>query len=608
MAQTQSFTQALARFQEGRFAEAERLFRDALELFPEDVNALNLLGVACGAQDRHEDALDPLRKALRLHPQGASIHFNLGRALEGCGRLDEAVAAFAQALALNPGMAEARERLGALGAGDALAATVFGDLDQGRQLLNADRPAEALEWFQKAVREQPASAGAWEEYGRTLGRLGRNQDQVQALRRSLALQPDQPKIHQGLLMNLLYLDGSTPEGLLEEHRSWCRRHAGPRVEWAGDAGGGWEPGRRLKVGYVSPDFRGHSVATFLEPLLARHDRSQFELHAYSEVLTPDPVTQRLRDQFTGWHPTKDLDDEALAARIREDGIDILVDLAGHTHGNRISAFQRRPAPVQVTWLGYPATTGMPCFDARLTDAFVDPPDTDANSSEPLVRLGTGWLCFSPPAEAPPPATLPALANGFVSFGSFNNAAKLSPGTLSLWAAVLRRVAGSRLLLKSSIRSQGHSEAFIQEAFADEGVAPSRVQFLPYQESSEAHLAAYSQVDLALDPLPFNAITTACEGLWMGVPTVTLPGNRMSARAGAGIMLRAGLPRFIAQDRAGFVNLAAAWAADLTALAELRQGLREQVRASELMDGAGFTREVETAYRALWSSKCAEARA
>jgi protein O-GlcNAc transferase len=363
--------------------------------------------------------------------------------------------------------------------------------------------------------------------------------------------------------------------------------------------------RKLRVGYVSPDFRRHSVSYFLTPLLAAHDRNAVEITCYAEVKQPDEVTARLKGLVSAWRSTVGMSDAELAERIRADGIDILVDLAGHTAGNRLAVFARQPAPVQVTWLGYPNTTGLSRIHYRLVDRVTDPPDASP-ASERLVRLENGFLCYEPPADAPPPMPPPCLAASAVTFGSFNNAAKLSPATLDAWARILQGSPGSRLVLKGAAFSEAETCKRFRGEFVRRGVAEERLALAPFTPSSRAHLAAYHAIDLALDPFPYNGTTTTCEALWMGVPVIALLGDRHSARVGASILTRLGLGRLIAFDPADYVERALALASDRAGLGELRAGMRQRFAASPLCDAAGFARRVEAAYRRMWED--AEARA
>jgi predicted O-linked N-acetylglucosamine transferase (SPINDLY family) len=345
------------------------------------------------------------------------------------------------------------------------------------------------------------------------------------------------------------------------------------------------------------------VSYFFEPVLAAHDAAAFEVFCYSDAPVADAVTQRLRAQAGQWRDIAGLSDERVAALIRADRIDLLVDLAGHTARNRLLVFARRPAPVQATWLGYPNTTGLAAIDFRVTDAVSDPPgQTEAWHTEELVRLAGPFSCYAPPAESPPVSPLPALAAGHVTFGCLNNLAKLTPPTVALWAQLLGAVAGSRLLLKASGLADAETAARLRQEFAGQGIDPARLDLRGAGQSVARHLGVYHQVDVALDPFPYNGTTTTCEALWMGVPVVTLAGDAHVSRVGASLLTHLDLTACIAESPAAYVDRARGLAGDLARLAVLRAGLRERLRASPLCDGPGFTRQLEDAFRAMWRRK------
>lgn len=356
----------------------------------------------------------------------------------------------------------------------------------------------------------------------------------------------------------------------------------------------------MKIGYVSGDFRRHSVANFLLPLFRHHDRSRFQVYCYTNNAWSDDVTERLIAASDHWRRIFALDDEAAAKLIAEDGIDVLLDLSGHTANNRLSLFARQPAPVQATWLGYPGSTGIEAIQYRLVDAITDPPDeADSHYSERLVRLDKGFLCYEPLDEAPEPIARP---DGPVRFGSFNNPAKLSPATLELWMKVLEAVDGSELVLKGRSLADAKMRQTLLTRFAKRGISPERIVLLEHMAAPERHMAAYGEVDIALDPFPYNGTTTTCEALWMGVPVVTLLGARHSARVGASLLTQVGLESLIARDERDYVRLAADLAADHRRRSGLRGKLRGMMRASPLCDGPGFARRLEEAYRGMVEGK------
>jgi predicted O-linked N-acetylglucosamine transferase (SPINDLY family) len=358
------------------------------------------------------------------------------------------------------------------------------------------------------------------------------------------------------------------------------------------------------VGFVSGDLRRHPVAFFLEPLLAHRDRAQFACFLYANQNANDAFSERLNAVCDGWRTIVRADDETVCRQIRADGIDILIDLSGHTGYNRLPLFARRPAPVSMTWLGYPGTTGLSTIDYRISDAIADPPDLDpAWSSERVIHLENGFHCFRPPAENVAPGPAPVRADGRITFGSFNNLSKVSDETIALWARVLARVERSRLLVKAEALSNGQVQDHLRERFARCGITADRLVFTGWTGGLAEHLAMYRQVDIALDTFPYGGTTTTMEALWMGVPVLTLCGQTHMARVGASLLTHAGCPQWVAQTEASFVDLAAGLAADPAGLADLRQTLRTRLEESPLMDAPGFCRRFEAACREAWRAWC-----
>jgi predicted O-linked N-acetylglucosamine transferase (SPINDLY family) len=362
--------------------------------------------------------------------------------------------------------------------------------------------------------------------------------------------------------------------------------------------------RRLRIGYVSPDFREHSVNYFFEPVLMAHDNNNFEIYCYANVKKPDDVTRRLQAAAGHWTSIVNLDDAEAAELIRKDRIDILVDLAGHTKDNRLLVFGYRPAPVQVTWLGYPNTTGMQSLDYRLTDEIADPAGTADNlHSEKLVRLEPGFLCYKPYEPAPDVSPLPCTKTGNTTFGSFNSLIKITPEVVKLWSKILHTIPLSRLLLKSSrLTDQQHKERCL-EMFADERIEPGRLELCEWQKNKEDHLKLYDKIDIGLDPFPYNGTTTTFEALWMGVPVVTMLGDMHAGRVGASIMNQVGLGELVADTAENYVKLVVSLAKKYDRLAVLRSGLREQMRNSGIMDSKLFTEKLENEYRKMWIKWC-----
>lgn len=613
-------SQALEHHRAGRLREAEALYREVLRGQSDHPDALHLLGVLAFQCGRQFEALATLVKAIRINPSVAPFHNNLGIVLNRLGRREEALGAFRKALELDPDFAEARNNLGdALHRQGRLEEAMacyrealrlnpdYADAHNnlGNALMETDRPEEALAHLQRALRLRPRWAEGYNNLGNAFLKLAFLDEAVASYRAALGIDPDCPGAHSALLFCLNADPGSEPEAVFAEHRRWAERHAAPLEAAEGLRPNDPHPERRLRLGYVSPDFRTHSVACFFEPVLASHNREAFEVYCYSKVIRADAVTARIGKLADGWRDIRSLNDEEAAGLVRFDQIDILVDLAGHTSGHALPLFALKPAPVQVTWLGYPNTTGLDAIDYRLTDAWADPPgQTEQLHSEQLVRLPGCFLSYQPPEDAPAVTALPALETGGVTFGSFNNLLKVTSQVLAAWAEILRRLPGSRLLLKSRRLEHPAARQRILEKFGAAGIDEERIKLLGYLEGRGQHLELYNHIDVALDTFPYHGTTTTCEALWMGVPVVVLAGRTHASRVGVSLLNRAGLGDWIADSAEGYVELAVRRASDREGLAKLRQTLRDRLRRSPLLDTGAFTTSLEEAYRQMWRRWCA----
>ena len=460
-------------------------------------------------------------------------------------------------------------------------------LNLGAGFLRLEDPDEALRAFQAARRLAPGAPALLGMANCLLG-LGRWRDAQDLLD---GLPWGDPTVDDVRLHSMTYDPGCTPEQYRSAHSAWGDRFPERSRPPLRDP----RPGRPLRVGFVSPDFREHSCAYFIEALWEGRDPEEIQLIAYSECPLEDERTRSFRRRSDLWRSTHGQSDRAVADLIRSDGIDILVDLAGHTHGNRLSLFALRPAPLQLTWLGYPGTTGLKAFDGRLTDAIADPAGAEAHATEPLLRL-PHFLCYTPAADAPPPRS----PEGPAIFGCFNAPAKLNDRVFALWSQLLDRVPTSRLLLKAkSLHHRSAQEHFLN-GFGSCGVAADRIEFMGWAVDGPSHLAAYHRLDVALDPFPYNGTTTTCEALWMGVPVVTLRGDRHSARVGSSLLGAAGLPDWIATSEDDYLRIAQELVSDREALIVMRQELRPRLQASPLFDSAAFIRELQDLFRRLWT--------
>jgi predicted O-linked N-acetylglucosamine transferase (SPINDLY family) len=526
-------------------------------------------------------------RLVALVPEDARLHFNHARALADLGRLPAAEQALRAALALAPDLSQANTNLGNL-------------------LTRVGRLEEAEPFLRRAAQLQPTLWRSHFNLATLLQRRGRLDEARQTVEQALSLAVDAIEAHQLRLLLALYSGNVSDDELFALHRQAAaaigRQGSGPVRHYANTP----DPGRRLRIGYLSPDLRFHSVAYFIEGVLGAHDRSEVELFCYSDAERPDDVTARLRGLADHWRDTRKSSNDDLAAQIQADRIDVLVDLAGHTRDNRMGVFARKPAPLQASWIGYPATTGLDTIDFRFTDAIADPPGAgEALHSEALVRLDPCFLAYTPPVEAPEPGDCPALRGEAPVFGSFNNIAKLSPATVEAWALLLQAVPEAKLLLKSSGVADAQSFAWFNAILSGKRVAAERVEFLPYAASVPEHLALYRRIDVALDTFPYNGTTTTCEALLMGVPVIALAGSptRHSSRVAASLLHAVGLDELVAADRDDYVARAAAVVRDRNRIGRLRAELRPRLLASPLCDAPSLTRQVEAAYRQFWRQWC-----
>ena len=566
----------------GDHSGAAALCETRLSVQADDVEALQMLAAALLAQGRSAEGLIHLESAARHAPSNPALHANLGFVYSATGQIDAAIASYRRAVALREGGEEASLRLAAL-------------------LKGTGRYDEAEACCRAALAVHGPSAALLHALSGALFEQGHLAPAIEALRASLALDGQAPAVHSDLLRALNYLDGLDPGDVFREHVAWDERHARSLAAFTAPLANYRDPVRRLRIGYVSPYFRKHAVTFFLESVIAAHDYSNFEVLLYADVARPDAYSERLKSYGAQWRDTVGKSDDALAQMVRDDAVDVLVDLSGHTPGNRLLAFARRAAPVQVTWNGYPNTTGMTAMDYRITDAVCDPPgETESLHTERLIRLPRIYMSWTPPTDAPEPGPLPAAAAGRITFGSFNSCFKITQTTIALWSRVLHEVPHSRLVLLAV--PGGNAVSRIREGFERCGIASERLDIRP-RVGHEEFLAAHREVDIALDAFPYHGTTTTCFSLWMGVPVVTLTGAEHRSRVGLTLLASAGLTDLAASTSDDFVRAAAHLAGDIGALAALRSGLRDRLLKAPLTDGAGCARALERAYRDMWAAWC-----
>jgi predicted O-linked N-acetylglucosamine transferase (SPINDLY family) len=646
---------AIGAHQAGDFSRAEGLYREIISRDPGNADAVHLLGVVAGQSGRTAESVELISRAIGLRPHFAEAMGNLANALRDQGLLDEPIAWYRKAIALMPDFAEAHNNLG-----NALRSR--GDVDEAiacyrqaiammPEFVTAHRNLAAallqrsdidgsIDSWRKAIALSPDSADAHSQLSAALRMRGDLGEAIAAARKAIALNPrdwrahtilgnalkdsgcmdeaigeyrqsmlcdeKQPAPMSNIILALHYQPSSTARTIFAECARWADRYAAAPQGAVKSHGNPRDPGRRLKIGYVSPDFKLHAVAFFFLPLLLRHDRAGFEVYCYAQVSASDRTTAYLRKHADHWRNICGMTDPQAARMIREDQIDILIDLALHTADNRLGVFALKPAPVQVTYLAYCSTSGMKAIDYRLTDPQLDPPgDGLEYYSEESVYLPETYWCYQPPVATPDPTAPPAMSAGspgspgYVTFGNLNNFCKASATAVETWCELLRSVPNSRIVLYAK---QGSHRQRLLEEMAARGVDASRVRFEGLQGLGK-YFAVYQGIDIGLDPFPYNGGTTTCDALWMGVPVVTLAGATAVGRAGAILLTNVGLPELIARTPAEYVKIAKDLAGDLPRLAGLRRSLRRRMLASPLMDAPRFARNIESAYRAMWKRWC-----
>ncbi len=611
---------ALNHHQEGRLAAAEVAYRKAISIKPNYAEVYINLGNVLYELGRLEEAKTAYCQAITIEPDCSMAHCNLANLFYVLGRRDEAEAAYHQAITFKPDYPEAHCNLGNVlydvGRFDEAAvayrqAIIFRPdfveaySNLGNALKSLGHPAEAEEAFRQAIAVKPDYAEAFGNLGNVLRDLCRLDEAVAACRQAIVLKQNLPMAHSNLLLTQQYLFSISHKKAFGEaldfgrffekefKNSWGRHQNIP------------DSAKRLKVGFVSGDLRNHPVGYFLETVLQHVNQEYIALFAYVNQSKYDALSERIRPYFEEWTAVKDMPDEEMVSRIRSDGIDILIDLAGHTSDNRLLVFARKPAPVQVTWLGYPNTTGLHAIDYILADPITAPPGEEKFYTERIWRLPESYICFTPPDNVVTVSSLPALENGYVTFGSFNNPVKINDTVISCWAEILRRIPDSVLLFKNGhLASETICES-LRKLFLTFGIEPERL-FFEGVSSRDELLASYRRVDIALDPFPYSGTTTTCEGTWMGVPTLTLKMSRgIYSHSGELIMRSVGLPEWVAESIEEYIGKALEFAKDLHGIALIRAELRRQLLTSPLCNAPRFANNLESALRGMWQHWCSQ---
>jgi predicted O-linked N-acetylglucosamine transferase (SPINDLY family) len=564
-------------------AEAAMSYRGAVAANDGHADAYNNLGNTLRKLRDTAGAIEAYRHAVRCNPGHAEACSNLGNALKDSGAIDEAIEMLQKAVSLRNGFPE-------------------GLFNLGTALHSAGRLQEAETAYKQALSDRPLPQAA-NNLGNLLVSQGRVGEAEKFYRKAILFNQEYTEAHSNLLFCLNYKTDLDLESTYREHTDWARVHAwkAPPVAHANVP----DPDRQLVVGYVSPDFCSHSVAFFVEALLSGHNRNNFRIICYAEVEQPDETTNRCRSLADAWRDTTNLPDDELAAQIRSDGVDILIDLAGHTNGNRLAMFSRKPAPIQITAIGYPNTTGLSTIDYRLTDELADPKGSHEIYTETLVRVPGCFLCYTPPGlpTAPEVSGLPASDSGHITFGSFNNLAKLNSDTAELWSDIMRSIPGSRLILKNKALTDKTVHQAYLEMFGQNGIDNNRIDLIPWVPSMQDHLALYNRIDIALDTFPYNGTTTTCEALWMGVPVISLAGERHASRVGRSLLSNAGLPALATNTREEFTKVVLSLAGDIDNLSAMRENLRKQLLQSVLCNKAQYCQGIEKTYREKWNDWC-----
>ena len=602
-----------------KYDEAKTFYEQALRLKPDYAEAHTGLGTVGKMQGDMEAATSHFRQALLIDPDNADTHGKIGRLYIEQGQLDEAEKSYKRALGLQPDNTSFLTSLGNLFqtqmrvdeaveyferalALDPNSADLHLNYSTTQYLLGNYK--ESIAHCEQALDLRPNFAKAHSNIGRALTTLGQLKEAVTQHDIALKLDPDLIETFSNLLFILNYAPGYTAEEIYAKHVKFSERYELTLANSIAPHTNEPSAKRRIRIGYLSPDFKRHSVAFFIEPVLASHDTRRFEVYCYYNSFHVDNVTQRLQSYAEHWHNIAPMSDEQVAEQIRGDGIDILIDLAGHSGQNRLMVFARKPAPVQVTWLGYLNTTGLNAMDYRITDAFANPPgETDQYHSETLVRMPDSQWCYKPPEDYYPPVTkLAALDTNKVTLGSLHNLAKITPEVITVWAKILNASPNTQLIMVAGGLDQRKKEIIAR--FTDQNVDPARLTLLKAQSFSN-YLALHQKIDINLDSFPYTGGTTTCHSLWMGVPIITLSGDTVFSRGGASLLKVLKLDELIATTTDEYVDIVVRLSNNLHSLSALRTGLRTRMAESALTDAPRFTKHLEDAYSRMWQNWCSQ---
>lgn len=573
------YQMAMVLLDQHNYSDAEGYLRRLVRLQPDSKVGKLLLGVACVELGFYQEAIDTLSSILSVSPDPAALHHQIGRCFAALHRYAEAFAAYQQALNYTPDHVDVLCSLGLL----------FTDINQ---------VTKARDCFLQALGVKPDDLGIISNLGRIYKRIGQADLALEWFERGVQLQPDHPDAVSNYLNSLNYIEGISPAFVAARYKQYAPQAFAPRATWQRP-----KPQRHdlpIRIGYISADLYSHSVAFFIEPILLHHDRKRFEIFCYANQTANDETTERLRQLTDGWRVIHGISDLQVAQQIAEDRIDILVDLAGHTAGHRLGVCAYRPAPLQISWIGHPNTTGLQQIEYYLTDGQCDPPGmTDHLYSEAIYRLPRVFSCYLPPVEFPPVASTPFENANRITLGCFNTIAKVSQQLIIWWSEILKRIENAVLYLKGPPLWDSLAKEEILKRFAAQGISPERLIIHGETTTRYDHLASYASVDIALDTFPYHGTTTTCEALWMGVPVVSLAGTTHVSRVGASFLRAVGLDDLVKESPEAYIDAVVQLAADRQRLRHLRKNLRLMMAQSALMDAKGVTREVEQAFLQMY---------
>lgn len=560
------------------FENAEKSLQKAYSIDPAHVTVNYILGLMSYINGKRKKAATYFEKAISVCNDDSEIYYNYGMTLQSLEQFPKAAIQYEKAILLSPNYIAALNNYSA-------AMQIMGHLEKAEKT--------AL----KIIELEPENMAPYVNLGNILKDQGRIDEALIYYNKAIEIQPHNMIANSNIMLCLNYSNLDS-QSIFNEHKKWEERvKPGLSIKLTNYKNIEFEK-KPIRIGYISGDFKTHSVAYFIEPILKNHDRSQFKIYCYSDVANPDPVTERMRQLSDKWCSIYKEPTDRVVSSIMDDGIDILVDLAGHAGSRRLPVFLNRPAPCQVTYLGYPNTTGLSTMDYRLTDDWSDPEGIDKYYTEKLIRIKDGFLCYKPPV-APAVQESPCIKNGYITFGSFNNLSKISQEVITLWTNVLKSIPDSKLMIKSKSFNDEKTLNYYIKQFTDRSIKRERLLFLGRSPSIEEHLNCYNNIDIALDTMPYNGTTTTCEAMWMGVPVITLDGTCHSGKVGVSLLRRIGLAGMIADSPEKFIAIAIFLSKDKKLLKNFRNGLRGSLAQSSICDGKTFTRNLEEAYLQMW---------